>query len=35
MVTASYLIGVPGLVMYYWVGVEYLGDMRRAIAAAK
>jgi cardiolipin synthase len=35
VVTASYLIGVPGLVMYYWVGVEYLGDMRSAIAAAK
>ena len=35
IVTTSYLIGVPGLVMYYWVGVEYLGDMRKAIAAAK
>lgn len=35
IVTTSYLIGIPGLVMYYWVGVEYLGDMRRAIAAAK
>ncbi len=29
LVTASYVIGVPGLVMYYWVGVEYLGDMRK------
>ncbi len=31
----AYGSGIPGLVMYYWVGVEYLGDMRRAAAAAK
>lgn len=29
------LFGVPGLVMYYWVAVLYLGDMRVAIAEAK
>ena len=31
----AYGFGIPGLIMYYWVGVEYLGDMRRAAAAAK
>ncbi len=35
LVTASAVItGVPGLVLYYWVAFLYLGDMRRAIAAA-
>jgi len=29
------LFGVPGLVMYYWVAVQYLGDMRAAIAARR
>jgi cardiolipin synthase len=32
MVALAYLIGVPGLVMYYWVAFNYLGDMRKAIA---
>ncbi|MEN8040580.1 MAG: CDP-alcohol phosphatidyltransferase family protein [Actinomycetota bacterium] len=27
----AYLSGVPGLVMYYWVAVLYLGDMRTAV----
>jgi cardiolipin synthase len=27
--------GVPALVMYYWVGFDYVGDMRKAIAAAR
>lgn len=31
----AYGFGVPGLVMYYWVGVQYLGDMRRAVSDAK
>ena len=31
----AYGFGIPGLVMYYWVGVEYLGDMRLAAATAK
>ena len=31
----AYLFGVPGLVMYYWVAFQYLGDMRSAIAQAK
>lgn len=31
----GYGFGVPGLVMYYWVGVQYLGDMRRAVSDAK
>lgn len=30
----AYLTGVPGLALYYWVGVLYSGDMRTAIAAA-
>ena len=29
----AYLFGIPGLSMYYWVAVQYLGDMRAAIAA--
>lgn len=31
----AYLFGIPGLVMYYWVAVQYLGDMRTAIADRK
>lgn len=31
---AAVLTGVPGLVLYYWVAVLYLGDMRTAIAEA-
>lgn len=27
----AYLSGVPGLIMYYWVAVQYLGDMKRAV----
>jgi cardiolipin synthase len=30
----AYLFAVPGLVMYYWVAVQYLGDMKEAIAQA-
>ncbi|MEA2011301.1 MAG: CDP-alcohol phosphatidyltransferase family protein [Actinomycetota bacterium] len=32
---ASLVIGVPGLVTYYVVAFNYLGDMRTAIAAAE
>lgn len=35
LVVAAWLTGVPGLVMYYWVGVEYLSDMKKAIADAR
>lgn len=35
LVWIAYLIGVPGLAIYWWVAFEYLGDMRRAIAIAK
>jgi len=35
VIVGAWLTGVPGLVMYYWVGVEYLFDMRRAIAHAR
>jgi cardiolipin synthase len=35
VILGAWLTGVPGLVMYYWVGVEYLFDMRRAIAHAR
>lgn len=34
MVAAAWLIGVPGLVMYYWVGVQYFSDMQSAITDA-
>jgi cardiolipin synthase len=33
LIVLAYLIGVPGLIMYYWVAVDYLGDMRKAIVA--
>ena len=32
---AAWLTGIPGLGMYYWVGVEYLSDMKKAIAHAQ
>jgi len=35
LVWIAYVIGVPGLIIYWWVAFEYLGDMRRAIAAAE
>jgi cardiolipin synthase len=35
VIVGAWLTGVPGLVMYYWVGVEYLFDMRKAIAHAR
>jgi cardiolipin synthase len=35
LVWLAYVFGIPGLVMYYWVAVQYLGDMRNAIAQAK
>lgn len=35
LVAAAWLTGVPGLVMYYWVAVEYLSDMKQAIAHAR
>ena len=35
LVWAAYLVGIPGLVLYYVVGVQYLGDARRLLAAAE
>ncbi len=35
VVAIAWLIGVPGLVMYYWVAVQYLSDMKIAIADAR
>lgn len=35
MELAAYVMGIPGLVLYYWVAVLYLGDMRTSIAGAK
>ena len=32
LVFAAWVTGVPGLVMYYWVAVAYMADMRNAIA---
>lgn len=31
----AYLFGIPGLVMYYWVAVQYLGDMRSAVTTSR
>lgn len=33
VVAAAYVFGLPGLAMYYVVGFQYFGDMKRAIAA--
>ena len=35
VVVAAWLTGVPGLIMYYWVAVQYLSDMKNAIAHAQ
>jgi len=35
VVVAAWLSGVPGLIMYYWVAVQYLSDMKTAIANAR
>ena len=35
VVWVAYLFGVPGLIMYYWVAVQYLGDMLKPIAKDK
>jgi cardiolipin synthase len=35
IVWLAYLFGIPGLIMYYWVAVQYLGDMQKAITEAK
>ncbi len=31
MTTVAVILGVPGLVIYYWVAVQYFFDMREAI----
>lgn len=33
LANAAIVAAVPALVMYYWVAVQYVGDMREAIAA--
>ena len=35
VVAMAWITGVPGLVMYYWVGVYYLADMKKAITHAE
>ena len=35
IVWAAYLVGVPGLAIYWFVAFQYVGDMRRAIADAR
>jgi cardiolipin synthase len=35
VVIAAWLTGVPGLIMYYWVAIQYLSDMKKAIAHAQ
>ena len=32
LIWGAYIVGVPGLVLYYVVGVQYFGDARRIIA---
>lgn len=33
LVVAAWVVGVPGLILYYIVGVQYLGDARRLVSA--
>jgi cardiolipin synthase len=35
MVVAGVIVGLPGLVIYYWVAVQYFFDMRKAVAQAR
>ncbi len=35
LVFAAYIVGVPGLVLYYWVAALYARDMRIAIQTAR
>ena len=35
LVLAAWLTGLPGLVTYYWVAIEYMADMKKAIAAGE
>ncbi|MFQ5554074.1 MAG: CDP-alcohol phosphatidyltransferase family protein [Acidimicrobiia bacterium] len=35
LVWAAYAVGIPGLVAYYVVGVQYLGDARRLTASRR
>jgi len=35
LVTVAYVLGVPGVILYYWVAVQYAGDMRTAVQAAR
>ena len=32
---AGHAVGIPGLAIYYWVAVQYVGDMQRAIREAR
>lgn len=34
-IVVAYLLGIPGLVTYWWVAFQYLGDMQKAIATDK
>lgn len=31
LVTAAFIVGIPGLILYYWVAALYVGDMQSAI----
>jgi cardiolipin synthase len=33
LVVAAWVVGVPGLILYYVAAVQYLGDARRVVAA--
>jgi cardiolipin synthase len=35
LVLAAWLTGLPGLGTYYWVAIEYMADMKKAIAAGE
>jgi cardiolipin synthase (CMP-forming) len=35
MIVAGAIIGLPGLIIYYWVAVQYFFDMRKAVAEAR
>ncbi|HEX9854383.1 MAG TPA: CDP-alcohol phosphatidyltransferase family protein [Acidimicrobiia bacterium] len=35
IVAAAWIVGIPGLVLYYVVGVQYVGDARRMVTGSR
>ena len=35
LITLAWIVGIPGLIIYYWVLIPYIQDVRRSIAATE